>query len=486
MRHISIFSLLLVVFLCGNSTGLIAQKDKKDDMKSKINRLLDDYNLYADLTEDGNKISTRYKDQFKAIFAKDAEVYNDMPSTPGFGKMQSPAQYTEELIEWFPKGLSTKLSNRKEVRRGLPETADYDTVYVYSVEKNINARDKNREKVDVTKQLYFVIGYHKAKDELRITHISKNDKEARAYAHLPGWYAGKIITNAPLQLSFGVMSALSGLSAKPTDIDEFYDENLSVLKAAPAFGWSANLQLLAGMSKRIQIGIGIGASQYRQHLRIDNLNQNFDITDNDGIEGTRHINIKDFTETYSQTMMQIPLFLRTHLTQTPTIQLFFDLGLAPSFALGKAGNSYKGTFSAYNTYEVSDMENVPTFSYTLRSIDDPSGIYDEAHNTHLGLYDNLEVDAEVDENNRISSSSFNLMALGGVGVSAKINHKLSFFGAARVYYGLLNQQNSTEDNTAPNWINALNYRSLLKNSPTLKPFMGGVELGILYNIRSGK
>jgi len=484
MKHIAIFCFFAILILFLHPIRLSAQKEKKSDMKSKINLLLDDYNLYADFTEDGNKISSRYKEQFKAIFASGAEIVNEMPGTPGFGKMQSPSQYTEELSEWFPKGVSTKLSNRKEIRKGVPETADYDSVYVYSVVKDISARDKNREKVEVTNRLYIVIGYKQSKDELKITHITKSDKEARGYAHLPGWYAGKITTNAPLQLSMGVMPALGSFSAKLPEIDEGYAENLSLLKSPPSFNWSANLQLLAGLGKKIQIGVGIGASQYRQSLQIEALDISFEIQDIYGVDGIRHVTINDFTETYSQTMLQIPLFMRVNLAQSSSIRFFIDLGIAPSLNVGNGSNTYKGIFNAYNTY--SGSVNSTNFDYTLREINDPAGNYDEAFNTALGLYENLSADSEVAEEHRVSSSAFNLMALGGMGISAKINDKLSFFGAGKVYYGLLNQQNSETSEDSPNWINALNYRSLLLNSSTLKPFMGGLELGIIYNLRAEK
>lgn len=487
-----LYTSMIMLSVCFATAQAFAQTSSDNkDMNTRIKRLLDDYNLYADFSEDGNKVSKRYKEQFEKLFAPNAEVYNDLPGTTN-GQFVSVSAYTKEATERFSKGLSTRLKNRKTLRRGNPEfRTDIDSTYTVSVDKDITAFDQ-QSKTTVKSQntLFFILGYSIATDELKIITIRKSDKDARIYDELPGGsLVNKMFKSAPIQVSIGFMPALSNIKGKASEINDFYEEDLSGLKQSPSLlGWSANAEVLLSASKKLQLGLGIGLSQYQAKLKLDMLQNNrISITDSDNMEATRQVSIESFTETYKQLFLQVPVFARYALLQQTRLNVFADLGIAGGFKLGSAKNSYSGTFTAYNDYAVPakpEPDGYAQFNYTLESLFN-SVTYAEAHNQHLGLYNNALIENDLTAENSTTVKGLNLMALAGFGASVEVSNTLSLFGAARVYYGLLNIQ-GTENNETVNYINALNYKSLLRANAKLNTFMGGIELGAIIHLRDSK
>jgi len=468
-----------------------AQQPDKNNIDARIKRLIDDYNLYADFSEDGNKISNRYKEQFKALFAPNAKVYNDLPKTDT-PEMVPVQDYIDEAVVRFSKGLSTRLRNRKTLRRGKPEfRTEIDSTYTISVDKDITAFDhKNKTTEKSQNTLFFVLGYSIQSDELKIIAISNSDKEARVFDELPGGsIVTKLLRSAPLTLSIGAMPGLSNIIANTKSIDNFYLEDLSKLKSGFGLGWGVNAQLLASVNKRFQLGIGAGIAQYKSNLTLAFVEADTTITDKDNLTATRHYTIKDFKETQKQMFIQAPVFGRFHLVSGNTFNLFLDGGLAFGFKLGSAKGTYEGTFTAYNQYTVPEKlgtDGYAEFTYTLTELNNSNADYDDAHNRKFGLYDDEpKFDDKIGTENNMELKDFNLMALAGLGASVALNKSVSLFGEMRCYFGILNLQ-ASETNDNKDYINALDYKSLWRASKTIKTLSAGMEVGAIITLRTSK
>jgi hypothetical protein len=103
-------SLSACCFLPITSTGQDFTQSELDIIRKKVDSLIYDYSWYGDFTENDRTISSAFMTNFKALFAPDATVLNDIDILDA-APVISLNDYTDGVIDLFPSGIGMSVTD---------------------------------------------------------------------------------------------------------------------------------------------------------------------------------------------------------------------------------------------------------------------------------------------------------------------------------------------------------------------------------------
>ena len=358
MKRHMIRILILFVIISSVSPDLYAQKftnKELSEIDDKIKKLLNSYKLYGGLTEDDEKISSRYVDKLNELFLypKNKLVYNDLEDYGLAPVIMTLNEYINFVKKLYPSGFGIQMDIKYSKK---PK----------KIGKNTYVRN-----VEISKRIF---GFMKKGDG-----FVKYDKEHDLVVKIQftrsreGFGNFKIVSVLTPKLS-----SLESNKSKTSEIDisitpgiTSYSSKFSDIKTSSDFGYSASLKYIKyfnkGSSFKIGMGIGVGLSKYSSGFKLDKYTQDpYSFVDIDGDTCDLLVNMQDISDQIEITYFDIIInLLRIKKNDFLfNMALYFDLGLKISIPLnsGYTSNGIYTTKGYYSQYTV-ELFNVDWYGY---------------------------------------------------------------------------------------------------------------------------
>jgi hypothetical protein len=166
MRLRIVYIILLKLLLTGSVLAQDFSITQKRLIASKIDELLENYQKYGGLSEDGVEISALYVKKLNDLFTgtKDVYLYNDIDPEKLLDEKITPVQYTSRVRSWYTAGLTMKLTWDAMLMSEAARVPDSKKNYAVSLllEKQVMGVYKSKQIINNTNELYFIIEFEKS------------------------------------------------------------------------------------------------------------------------------------------------------------------------------------------------------------------------------------------------------------------------------------------------------------------------------------
>lgn len=357
-KHIIIFISLATLLSLSvlNKRGIGQTKNTVDKtvLNAKIETLISEFEKYAGLTENGEVINKSYKDRLLNLFVTNAFLFNDLDMEKASPRAISISQYIDNLENWYSNGLQVKTMIRK-----IGNPFEFNNRFYHinvKVRKEIFGlfKDKwvNRKTTLCLFQLQFEFrngGIY----NLKVISIEKiSDSRLKLSANLTPSYT-QFLINESLDLS---------------DYSGWGNSN--------GFGLMSDIKLSYKVNSILDIGTGIGTSNYHSTFLLNNLVQHdYFTTDIDQENYYLWMRGENIKETINSLFIKLPVFVR-FTPVLPNLKQIFFLETGVEFLIPAVSNSsFKGNATHegyYPQYHVL-LYDIPELGfYTDKPIDHTS------------------------------------------------------------------------------------------------------------------
>lgn len=419
------------------TTSILAQDfsiTQKRLIASKIDQLLENYQKYGVLSEDGVEISALYIKKFNELFPgkKDVYLYNDIDPEKLLDEKIATTEYVTKVKSWYKAGLAMRLSWDAMLMSEAVQLPDSKKDYTVSLllEKQVMGVYKSEKIINNTNDLYFIIefeqsgktfsnfkiaGIQKEKPVLEIpeepeVEVAEKKKEPEKEEE-----AKKEPRKKPKKVVRKVMDKSISLYFAPlyTQIynkDVFSDDNW---QAEGTLGYSGGIGYTYYLNKSLGVFGGLSLTNYKTNLKLEN----FSIETN-----TLQLIDKDNDVYYR--------YIQSNVEEQNSLT-YLDVSLGVNLNKYLKENAFGIYLSAGGQFSYLFMSK-----YKITGSSTHTGYYPEYH---VVLYDLPEYDftsENLDEENDWDLNSFNISAYLSFGLFARV-HRLVYVNAGPyVIYGI--------------------------------------------------
>ena len=415
------------------TASLIAQDftvTQKRLIASKIDELLENYQKYGGLSEDGVEISTLYVDKLNDLFKgkEDVYVYNDIDPERLMDEKITLTEYVFNVKSWYAEGLAMKLSWDTMLMSKAVLLPDSKNDYTVSLllEKHVMGVYKSKNIINNTNDLYFIIEFEKSGKtfkDFKIAGIQKQKpvlevpeepkvavKEKEEEPKKEPKKEPKTVQKKKKEINNGISIYFNPLYTQIYNKDLFSDDSW---KAEGGIGYSGGIGYTYYLRESTGIFGGLSLTNYKTNLKLENFSietNTLQLIDKDNDVYYRYIQA-DVEEQNSLTYLDVSLGvnLNKYLKEN-AFGIYLGAGCQFSYLFM---SKYKITGSSTHT-----------------------GYYPEYH---VVLYDLPEYDftsENLDVENNWDLNSINISAYLSFGLFARV-HRLVYLNAGPyIIYGI--------------------------------------------------
>jgi hypothetical protein len=161
-----VYIILIKLLLAGSILAQDFSVTQKRLIASKIDELLENYQKYGGLSEDGIAISALYVKKLNDLFTgtKDVYLYNDIDPEKLLEEEITLVQYTSRIRSWYTAGLTIKLTWDAMLMSEVTRVPDSKKNYAVSLllEKQVMGVYKSKQIINNTNELYFIIEFEES------------------------------------------------------------------------------------------------------------------------------------------------------------------------------------------------------------------------------------------------------------------------------------------------------------------------------------
>ncbi|NPA67205.1 MAG: PorT family protein [Chlorobi bacterium] len=330
--------------------GQIFDESRKFTIRDSSLILLNKYQEYADLTEDGISISRKYISRFLSLFTENANLVNDL-----YGKKQfiTPNEFVKTVKEKYNGGIEVKIELDSAYFKNL--TVITDSLYSVQIDcKKYTVGLNNQNKI-IRKDIEatFTVTFNYQNDTFGNFKI----KEIISKKIILKRYSDKKIKGLYLGVNANI---LSGKLLFDNNI-QYYNHDYK-LSGALSAGITANYYL----SSNYAVSAGIEYCNFNSNFNTtynNEQNNNLLRTDIDNDKYYLYVN-SDFSEENNLKYISLPVkFIYRHKLYNET-SFFASLGISISYILSSesyiSGNSvHSGWYDEYNLL----VDNAPLYDF---------------------------------------------------------------------------------------------------------------------------
>lgn len=422
--YITVIKLLIV-------SSLLAQDftvTQKRLIASKIDELLENYQKYGGLSENGVEISALYTKKLNELFTatKDVYLYNDIDPEKLLDEKIFLTEYVLKVRSWYKAGLAMKLSWDAMLMSEVVQLPDSKNDYTVSLllEKQVMGVYKSKNIINNTNDLYFIIEFEKSgktfknfkiagiqkekpslevPEEPKVAIKEKEEESKKEPKKEPKKVARKEMDNS-ISLYF------NPLYTQIYNKDVFGDDNW---QAEGGIGYNGGIGYTYYLRKSIGVFGGLSLTNYKTNLKLENFSietNTLKLEDKDGDEYYRYIQ-SDVEEQNSLTYLDVSLGANLN-----------------KYLKENAFGIYLGTGCQFSYLFMS--------KYNITGSSTHTGYYPEYH---VVLYDLPDYDftaENLDSENDWDLNSFNISAYLSFGLFARV-HRLVYLNAGPyIIYGI--------------------------------------------------
>ncbi|MCH8903500.1 MAG: hypothetical protein IIA45_06265 [Bacteroidetes bacterium] len=442
--------IIFVIISTGFSCKLFSQS-----IDHQIIELLQKYEKYSALTEDGKNIIPEYIPKFKELFLdQEIIVYNDLIPHQILDQDISLKAYIDSIQHGYKTGkINVELFNAVIQKPKLSRNRNYSIIHL-TVLKDIYGLYNDKDIHDTYVRLDFTILYYKqnSKEIFKIIKIQK---------------AG---TKPPSQsIPDKVITTYFNPSITNININGFSNSentNYNELNTNSRIGFNSGLNYTHTLLRKNLYSAGIETG-----FNISSINSNITLKsfqgsiensmDKDGESYTRVISGRDISQNLRLTSLNIPVSMRLNYYTNRSI-LYFNLGTALGFSLAQNYQINTGEFTYLGDYSFAIDDEI--YELTLSNLESYSFSTNQAQTK-----DKLEI------------NPLNVSAFINFGVSFPVSSYLVFNVGPSFTFGLTNlSKYSSSDfqlSERDGYTNGLIGAGLKSTSNSY-----GINIGLSYNI----
>ena len=415
---------------------------QKEIIRNGIDKLLSDYQTYAGLTEDGEKISSSYISKFENLFTKNIYIINDIDPEKKLPKVISIKTYIETLQKWYIEGVSTQLSYTQIIEPVIQVKKNDEYYMSVKAKKSLAGLYMNKKVHNTLNIVYFKIVFTKSLDKFKIQAIQ--DTEI-----LPP-DAQKITTQKGLYLGLRLQTGPTNILYK----DIYNSENLST---TGELGFNTGIEVSYFFNNNIGLGLGFEVSTYKTILNLDNYQNSFITTDTDGDSYERRVTSPAVEEIQELMYFDVPVCIKTRFMVSNKFGFYLNLGTKLSIPVlknysGQGEFTYKGFYSSYNI----ELYDLPLYGF-------PS-------------------DVQVEKSDDLDLSSISFTGFSSLGISISVSNSINLNLGANFVMGLsdISNYNISDFQLSRE---AGDYYSLMQSSSKSTTKAYGFEIGVAFKVQ---
>ncbi len=364
---------------------------QRESMRMEVNKLLNEFELRSQLTQDYTTLSTGYVQQLRNLFDENAQVFVDVVPSNSFRQIKHIDKYLKEAQKWYNQGYT--VLNISDIILGELAELDQQAPYAYRIElgfvKSTQVLDAAKDIHFAEERYYMILGLDENFSNLKILTIDKRQypgtnmllqrvlfpEKKTSELQVPQPFKNLKVQRRGLHGGFDAGAGLAEISMQWPDDPSAYSPASERL-----IGFHANLHLDYYFTN--WLGISAGIQYLRNGARIlqqADVNDVYFYEDGDLFDvAERKVEVMSGEERLHLHGFQVPLHLslKGHFG-SGRLGILFKPGISYHvWALSRARVS--GAFKTSNTYE-------KYAGQVLDFIETPLNANEEWFNTRYGV-----------------------------------------------------------------------------------------------------